>query len=150
MLEREIIIISTQPDKAERKEVEMRKVNFEKVKSGDLVQVPRTQFAPMRSGWNGWLFSNAIVLRKAKGAKTGKPMIVVNMMVRGKKKNDYATVEKPFYAEHVFQTSSVKDAKKFMEIDGVKTKEEFYRFIQREDVTGCDWIKFLVDNGFLF
>lgn len=128
----------------------MRKVNFSKVKAGDLVQVPRTQFAPMRTGWNGWLFSEAIVLRKAKGEKTGRQMIVVNMMMPGKTRNDYKTVEKAFYAEHVFQTSSVDTAKRFMDEDGVTSKEEFFQFIQREDVTGCDWIKFLVDNGFLF
>lgn len=33
----------------------MKKVDFNKLQAGDLVKVPRTQFAPMRSGWNGWL-----------------------------------------------------------------------------------------------
>ena len=37
-----------------------------------------------------------------------------------------------------------------MKADGVETKEAFYQFIKEEDVTGCDWIKFLVDKGFLF
>ena len=37
----------------------MKKVDFNKLQAGDLVEVPRTQFAPMRSGWNGWLFSEA-------------------------------------------------------------------------------------------
>ena len=31
------------------------------VKVGDVIQFPRTQFAPLRSGWNGWLFSAGIV-----------------------------------------------------------------------------------------
>jgi hypothetical protein len=35
----------------------MKKIDFNKLQAGDLVEVPRTQFAPMRSGWNGWLFS---------------------------------------------------------------------------------------------
>ena len=39
----------------------MKKVDFNKLQAGDLVKVPRTQFAPMRSGWNGWLFSEAVV-----------------------------------------------------------------------------------------
>lgn len=39
----------------------MKKVDFNKLQAGDLVEVPRTQFAPMRSGWNGWLFSEAVV-----------------------------------------------------------------------------------------
>ena len=30
----------------------MKKVDFNKLQAGDLVKVPRTQFAPMRSGWN--------------------------------------------------------------------------------------------------
>ena len=42
----------------------MKKVDFEKINTGDLVQVPRVQFAPMRYGWNGWLFSSAVVIRK--------------------------------------------------------------------------------------
>lgn len=42
----------------------MKKVDFNKLQAGDLVKVPRTQFAPMRSGWNGWLFSEAVVIRK--------------------------------------------------------------------------------------
>ena len=42
----------------------MKIANYEKMQPGDLVQVPRTQFAPMRRGWNGWLFSEAVVLRK--------------------------------------------------------------------------------------
>ena len=44
----------------------MKKVDFNKLQAGDLVEVPRTQFAPMRSGWNGWLFSEAVVIRKEK------------------------------------------------------------------------------------
>ena len=50
----------------------MKVVNFDEVKAGDLVQVPRYQFAPMRRGWNGWLFSEAIVLRKGIGRKSNR------------------------------------------------------------------------------
>jgi hypothetical protein len=32
-----------------------------KVKVGDVIQFPRTQFAPLRRGWNGWLFSAGII-----------------------------------------------------------------------------------------
>lgn len=45
----------------------MKKVDFNKLQAGDLVEVPRTQFAPMRRGWNGWLFSEAVVIRKGVG-----------------------------------------------------------------------------------
>ena len=31
------------------------------LKVGDVIQFPRTQFAPLRKGWNGWLFSVAII-----------------------------------------------------------------------------------------
>lgn len=127
----------------------MKIANFEKMQAGDLVEVPRTQFAPMRRGWNGWLFSDAIVIRKARGKKSNKPMVVVEMRTP-KSRNDYGTIEETFYAECVFQTNSIKNAKRILEEYGVTTKEEFYKFIQRDDVTGCDWIKFLVDKGFLF
>ena len=50
----------------------MKKVDFNKLQAGDLVKVPRTQFAPMRSGWNGWLFSEAVVIRKGVGRKSKK------------------------------------------------------------------------------
>ena len=127
----------------------MKIANYEKMQPGDLVQVPRTQFAPMRRGWNGWLFSEAVVLRKTRGKKSNRPMVVVEMRMPGGR-NDYRTAEKTFYAEYVFQTKAAENAKRFMDKDGVTTREDFYSFIQQEDVTGCDWIKFLVDKGFLF
>ena len=127
----------------------MKKVNFEKLQAGELVQVPRTQFAPQRNGWNGWLFSEAVVIRKARSKKNNKPMVVVEMRTP-KSSNDYGTIEKAFYAEYVFETNAVAIAKKFLSEDNVTTKEEFYKFTERDDVTGCDWIKFLVDKGVLF
>ena len=57
----------------------MKKVDFNKLQAGDLVQVPRTQFAPMRSGWNGWLFSEAVVIRKGVGRKSKRNVVVVEM-----------------------------------------------------------------------
>ena len=127
----------------------MKKVNFKKLQAGELVQVPRTQFAPQRYGWNGWLFSKAVVIRKARSKKNNKPMVVVEMRTP-KSSNDYGTIEKVFCAEYVFQTSAVETAKKILAGDNVTTKEAFFQFIERNDVTGCDWIKFLVDKGFLF
>lgn len=126
----------------------MKKVNYEKLQAGELVQVPRSQFA-QRCGWNGWLFSEGIVIRKARSKKNNKPMVVVEMRTP-KSRNDYGTIEKVFYAEYVFQTNAVATAKKFLAEDNVTNKDEFYKFIEREDVTGCDWIKFLIEKGFLF
>ena len=57
----------------------MKKVDFNKLQAGDLVEVPRTQFAPMRSGWNGWLFSEAVVIRKGVGRKSKRNVVVVEM-----------------------------------------------------------------------
>jgi|GEM_PF-684298 len=128
----------------------MRKINFEKLAEGDLVQVPRYQFAPMRHGWNGWLFSDAVVLSKGFGKKTGKPVVKVEMRTPGNVRNDYGTLEKLFFAECVFVTDSVETAKEFMQRHGVSTKEEFEIFRAQENVTGCDWIKFLIDKGYLF
>lgn len=67
-----------------------------------------------------------------------------------KGRNDYGTIERTFCAEHVFQTKHIETARRFMQSDGVNSKEEFYEYIKQEDVCGCDWIKFLVDKGFLF
>ena len=53
----------------------MKKVDFNKLQAGDLVKVPRTQFAPMRSGWNGWLFSEAVVIRKGVGRKSKRNLL---------------------------------------------------------------------------
>lgn len=59
----------------------MKVVNFDTVKVGDLVEVPRTQFAPMRRGWNGWLFSEAVVIQKGISAKNRRKVIKVEIVV---------------------------------------------------------------------
>lgn len=127
----------------------MKAVNFDKVQEGDLVQVPRYQFAPMRRGWNGWLFSNAIVIKKGIGRKSQKPVITVEMCVP-KSTNDYGTTERTFRADCVFLTNGVEIARKFMKEDGIENKEDFEKAIKNEDIVGADWIKFLIDKGFLF
>ena len=79
----------------------MRKINFKKLKAGELVEVPRYCFAPLRRGWNGWLFSPAVVLTKGISKKSGKEVVKVKMMIpRGT--NEYSTVEKTFYSDCVF------------------------------------------------
>ena len=118
----------------------MKKVDFNKV--------PRTQFAPMRSGWNGWLFSEAVVIRKGVGRKSKKNVVVVEMRTPAGK-NSYGTIEATFYAENVFTTPAVKNARNILKY-GIEDAESFYKFIERDDVTGCDWIRFLIEKGFLF
>lgn len=127
----------------------MKVVNFNKIEVGDLVQVPRYQFAPMRHGWNGWLFSEAIVIKKGVGRKSNKPVIVVEMCVP-KSTNDYGTVERTFRADCVFLSNGVEIARKFLKEDGIESKEDFEKAIKKEEIVGADWIKFLVDKGFLF
>ena len=87
----------------------MKKVDFNKLQAGDLVEVPRTQFAPMRRGWNGWLFSEAVVIRKGVGRKSKKNVVVVEMRTPAGK-NSYGTIEATFYAENVFTTPAAKNA----------------------------------------
>lgn len=105
----------------------MKKVDFNKLQAGDLVKVPRTQFAPMRSGWNGWLFSEAVVIRKGVGRKSKRNVVVVEM-----------------------RTPAGKNARNILKKYGIEDAEGFYKFIERDDVTGCDWIRFLIEKGFLF
>lgn len=127
----------------------MKKVDFNKLQAGDLVQVPRTQFAPMRSGWNGWLFSEAVVIRKGVGRKSKRNVVVVEMRTPAGK-NNYGTIEATFYAENVFTTPAANNARNILKKYGIEDAEGFYKFIERDDVTGCDWIRFLIEKGFLF
>ncbi len=115
----------------------MKKVDFNKLQAGDLVEVPRTQFAPMRRGWNGWLFSEAVVIRKGVGRKSKKNVVVVEMRTPAGK-NSYGTIEATFYAENVFTTPAAKNARNILKKYGIEDAESFYKFIERDDVTGCD------------
>ena len=126
----------------------MKKVDFNKLQAGDLVEVPRTQFAPVRRGWNGWLFSEAVVIRKGVGRKSKKNVVVVEMRTPAGK-NSYGTIEATFYAENVFTTPAAKNARNILKKYGIEDAESFYKFIERDDVTGCDWIRFLIEKGFL-
>ena len=126
----------------------MEKVDFAKLKVGDLVEVPRTQFSQTRRGWNGWLFSHAVVIDKYISKKTGKPVVKVEMMLPGITTNDYTTKVKPFYADDVFKSNGVRNA--MVRLDGVHSQEEYEKHIVEDEVTGSDWIKFLIDKGFLF
>ena len=97
----------------------MKKVDFNKLQAGDLVQVPRTQFAPMRSGWNGWLFSEAVVIRKGVGRKSKRNVVVVEMRTPAGK-NNYGTIKATFYAENVFTTPAAKNARNILKKYGIE------------------------------
>ncbi len=96
----------------------MKTAKFETIQPGDLVQVPRYQFAPNRRGWNGWLFSEAVVLKKGVSKKSGRRVVIVNMRTPGRKRNEYGETEKTFFADYVFQTNCIETARRFMEEDG--------------------------------
>ena len=117
----------------------MQKVDFNKLQAGDLVKVPRTQFAPMRSGWNGWLFSEAVVIRKGVGRKSKRNVVVVEMRTPAGK-NNYGTIEATVYAENVLPRQQQTTQETFKEIRN-RGRRGFYKFIERDDVTGCDWIR---------
>lgn len=55
--------------------------NAKNVKVGDVVQFPCICFAPLRHGWNGWIFRAAIVERLYT-SKTGVPCAVVRYCSR--------------------------------------------------------------------
>ena len=72
------------------------------IKVGDVVQFPWYEFAPMRKGWNGWLFRAAIVERlytSTKGykcaeirycsARAGRYQLLPNTEVTKKIRCDY-------------------------------------------------------------
>ena len=109
----------------------------------------KVDFNKLRSGWNGWLFSEAVVIRKGVGRKSKKNVVVVEMRTPAGK-NSYGTIEATFYAENVFTTPAVKNARNILKKYGIEDAESFYKFIERDDVTGCDWIRFLIEKGFLF
>ena len=46
--------------------------------------------------------------------------------------------------------AAINNAKNILKKDGIVDAEDFYKFIERDDVTGCDWIRFLIEKGFLF
>lgn len=52
--------------------------------------------------------------------------------------------------KNVFTTPAAKNARNILKKYGIEDAESFYKFIERDDVTGCDWIRFLIEKGFLF
>ncbi len=129
----------------------MKTVDFEKVKAGDLVEVPRTQFAPMRRGWNGWLFSEAVVIQKGISAKNRRKVIKVE---NADTEKQAMTTEqwKDILCGVCISNKAHRNGKDAScQADGVNSKEEFYEYIKQDDV--CGWRldqKFLVDKDFYF
>ena len=74
----------------------MRRAKWE---VGAQVQVPYYCFAPYRSGWNGWLFAEGVVVerRVGVGKNDGKRYSVVEYTANGK------TQRKQYRVENVFE-----------------------------------------------
>lgn len=123
-------------------------INYIKTKQGDLVEVPRTQFAPQRHGWNGWLFSCAVVTAKGTSKKTGKKVVKVEMCLPAGK-HHYTTKEAWFNADCVFPKNT-DCLKGHMAEWGVDSKEQFAEFLKRGDVSDMSEVRFMVDRGFIF
>ena len=106
--------------------------------------VKRTQNIQRRD-----VYKRQVVIRKGVGRKSKRNVVVVEMRTPAGK-NSYGTIEATFYAENVFTTPAAKNARNILKKYGIEDAESFYKFIERDDVTGCDWIRFLIEKGFLF
>lgn len=73
---------------------------------GTVVSVPDYCFAPLRHGWNGWIFRAGIIRSVKISKKTGKTIYQVERCVRGYDHlNRKPTFTKWFYAENIFEFS---------------------------------------------
>ena len=90
----------------------MKKVRNAKV--GDLVKVPVYNFAPHRSGWNGWLFRVGVVENIYTGQATGRKIACVRYACKllGKYTIECEETVKNFYLEKVFSYDSLLSDKR--------------------------------------
>ncbi len=116
---------------------------------GAVVCVPTYEFAPFRSGWNGWLFSVGIIKARGTGKKTGAPMVKVEYPARGyKQKCHYLNgTEAPIKAdtiEKVFPVSAVFEFNYYSCKEQLKFPREHWC-----DKTYSEDTEFLIDKGIL-
>ena len=115
---------------------------------GKVVQVPTREFAPLRRGWNGWLFDVGIVKGFGK-SKSGNPLVKVEYPAKsyGQKWVDFrgnehigerTVIEKWFMLDAVFEA----------DLTFYKNQIEY----PREHYTRgcyCEGTEFLIDKGIL-
>ena len=125
----------------------MKKVKNAKI--GQVVQVPTYEFAPLRRGFNGWLFNVGIIKAFGK-SKSGLPIIKVEYPaksyaqrlhnIRGEECGfgDRKTLEKWFLATAVFETDLT------FQKNQIEHPREYY-------TRGCycEDVEFLIDKGVL-
>lgn len=109
-----------------------------KVRVGEIVKVPTTQFEPYRGGWSGWLFGVGRILRVYTG-QTGKTCVeveVCNPMGAHK----FGTYTKRYVASYVFDGSR-----------DVEIAQHFYDECRAdgtwENAVGSAWIEYLISIG---
>lgn len=120
----------------------MKKVKNPKV--GQLVEIPVYEFAPYRSGWNGWIFRVGVI-EKLYVSKTGKKCATVRYC--SDRAGMYQLLPckeatKNLVIEHVFQWDSLEWAqKKYTEFKGYEDAGE--------NVCWDENTAFLLNNGFI-
>lgn len=122
-----------------------------KMKVGEIVQVPVYEFAPLRSGWNGWLFQAGIITRVLKGKESGKMYAEVEYPsrnyaqrlrnIRGEDAGlaERKVLKKVFRAEAIFQFD-VSSCKRSME---ECPREKYFNGCYDADT------EFLIDKGII-
>lgn len=107
------------------------------VKVGSIVEVPFKEFAPYRSGWNGWLFRQGIVREIVNSQKYGR-CYKVEFPSYYNHTNCKRTITKVFIADHVFATD-------------LKHSEYQMEHPRSYWCNGCydDNTEFMIDNGIL-
>lgn len=105
------------------------------VKIGQLVEVPVYEFAPMRTGWNGWIFRVGIV-EKLYVSKANYSCVKVRFRFNGEKQT------RGFIAENVFEYKYLNLSQK--DYTELKVDEEAGKKVcYTEDMI------FLAENGFI-
>lgn len=105
------------------------------VKVGQLVEVPVYEFAPMRTGWNGWEFRVGVV-EKLYISKTNCSCAKVRFRFNGKEQT------RGFLAEHVFEYKYLNLTQKHY------TEGKADEAVGKKVHYGEDMI-FLAENGFI-
>lgn len=121
----------------------MRKVKSPKV--GMLVQVPVYQFAPMRRGWNGWIFRVGVIDKLFISSKTGRRCAAVRYCSGRAGRYQLLPCKehtKNFYIEYVFEWDGLEWAQ--------KSYNEFKAYEESgEQVCWDEDTAFLLNNGFI-
>lgn len=114
------------------------------LKVGDLVEIPIYEFAPLRSGWNGWIFRVGVV-EKLYISKSGKKCATVRYCSRCAGRYELLPakeVTKNVLCAHCFKYERLELA--------TRNYREFREAEKNgEEICWSEDIAFLVQNGFI-